>query len=336
MAFGAPASSPAAQAAHSPSPSPASSRSSSAAGGVSASTLASAPTARPPGALPEQGEAPALAAATGKMRSLLRSCPPPNGGANNRMGPEGVHDAIEKLKLLFPKALGFLASSDNHLATILDFLARMVPTPAPVVTGTPANEAIVYRKKGLLGSMNTTTEKLLFICVPVFLWLLSSSPASKHGQNSENPCMQLVIVGSLTLCFITFYLTSLASKFKDGESIDDVLFKIAMWLLLPAFLALWTGLCMIVHFFAHTPKFVLWPLGTLFSILSVLFWYWNFYKEHQEILKELKKGHVLENGTVLPNKPETEAALAKGLDGADSCTVQISGVAEYTVQENSV
>ncbi|KAJ1274887.1 hypothetical protein BS78_05G094200 [Paspalum vaginatum] len=269
MAFGAPASSPAAQAAHSPSPSPASSRSSSAAGGVSASTLASAPTARPPGALPEQGEAPALAAATGKMRSLLRSCPPPNGGANNRMGPEGVHDAIEKLKLLFPKALGFLASSDNHLATILDFLARMVPTPAPVVTGTPANEAIVYRK-------------------------------------------------------------------KDGESIDDVLFKIAMWLLLPAFLALWTGLCMIVHFFAHTPKFVLWPLGTLFSILSVLFWYWNFYKEHQEILKELKKGHVLENGTVLPNKPETEAALAKGLDGADSCTVQISGVAEYTVQENSV
>ncbi|KAJ1274885.1 hypothetical protein BS78_05G094000 [Paspalum vaginatum] len=51
-ALGAPASSPAAQAAHSPSPSSASSRSP-AAGGVSA--LTSAPTARPPGLLPAGG-----------------------------------------------------------------------------------------------------------------------------------------------------------------------------------------------------------------------------------------------------------------------------------------
>lgn len=264
----------------------------------------------------------------------------PNKGSNNQMGADGIHsndnknDELEKLKLQLTKILNFLASFDNHLTTIVNFHAffenhlatilhihaRMencMPTnqdhtTAAVVTGTPANEDAVKRKKGLLGSMCAIAEKLPMFLAPFFVWLLTNSSALKAKLNLEDPWMQIFITGGLILCFISFILMSLASKFKESESIDGVLFKIFMWLLLPVFLAPWPGLCMVMHFFAHTSKFVLWPLGILLSILSASFWFSVFYKEHEKIQEELKN-------------PNYKSSLAQGLDSGNSYTVQISG-----------
>ena len=86
-------------------------------------------------------------------------------------------------------------------------------------------------KQGLLGSMHSIADKLLVFCTSVLSWLLSNASAPKAGQNFEDLGMQFLIMGTLILYHISFYMLFLPSKFKDGESIDGVLFKFNMWLL---------------------------------------------------------------------------------------------------------
>ena len=89
----------------------------------------------------------------------------------------------------------------------------------------------IVSNKGLLGSMHSIADKLLVFCTSVLSWLLSNASAPKAGQNFEDLGMHFLIMGTLMLYHISFYMLFLASKFKDGESIDGVLFKFNMWLL---------------------------------------------------------------------------------------------------------
>jgi hypothetical protein len=66
---------------------------------------------------------------------------------------------------------------------------------------------------------------------------------------------------------------------RDSESIDGVGFHIFKWLVLLVFLFLSAGLCVILRFCAHTPKAVLWSLGTVGYITILSIWVWVFYIE---------------------------------------------------------
>ncbi|KAG0529086.1 hypothetical protein BDA96_05G068200 [Sorghum bicolor] len=174
-------------------------------------------------------------------------------------------------------------------------LRNRLPRVAPEwVASIQVNNSFENRKKGLLSSFYTIAEKLLVFCGSLVILSLSYPLAANAKEAFEDHAMQGIIIGSVISFFICCLLTALASYLRDSESIDGVGFHVFKWLVLLVFLFLSAGLCVILRFCAHTPKAVLWTLGTVgyFIILSI--WVWVFYIEVLQIQEEMKKHFEME------------------------------------------
>ena len=138
--------------------------------------------------------------------------------------------------------------------------------------------------QGLLSSFYTIAEKLLVFCGSLVILSLSYPLAANAKETFEDHGMQGIIIGSVISFFVSCLLTALASYLKDSESIEGIGFHIFKYLVLLVFLFLCAGLCVILWFCAHTPKAVLWSLGTVGYIIILSIWVWVFYVQVPQVL----------------------------------------------------
>ncbi|CAD6254409.1 unnamed protein product [Miscanthus lutarioriparius] len=175
-----------------------------------------------------------------------------------------------------------------------DLRNRLPRVASERLASIPVNNSVANRKKGLLSSFYTIAEKLLVFCGSLVIFSLSYPLAANAKETFEDHAMQGVIIGSVISFFISCLLTALGSYLKDSESIDGIGFHIFKWLVLLVFLFLSAGLCVILRFCAHTPKAVLWSLGTVGYIVILSIWVWVFYREVLQIQEEMKRHFEME------------------------------------------
>ncbi|XP_066342566.1 uncharacterized protein [Miscanthus floridulus] len=178
------------------------------------------------------------------------------------------------------------------------------------------NNSFANRKKGLLSSFYTISEKLHVFCGSLVILSLSYPLAANAKETFEDHGMQGIIIGSVISFFISCLLTALASYLRDSESIDGVGFHIFKWLVLLVFLFLSAGLCVILRFCAHTPKAVLWSLGTVGYIVILSIWVWVFYIEVLQIQEEMKKHFEMETRPPSEGPDRVPTLAAPGLPRA--------------------
>lgn len=192
-------------------------------------------------------------------------------------------------------------------------LHRFAPAQPANIQG---SNSVVNRKKGLLSSFYTIAEKLLVFCGSLVILSLSYPLAANAKETFEDHGMQAIIIGSVISFFISCLLTALASYLKDSESIGGIGFHVFKWLVFLVLLFLCAGLCVILRFCAHTPKSVLWSLGTMGYIIILSIWIWMFYVEVPQILEEMKKDYETENRVPSDGSDSVAASDTPGLPRA--------------------
>jgi len=105
---------------------------------------------------------------------------------------------------------------------------------------------------------------------------------------------------------------SVVNRKKDSESIEGIGFHVFKYLVLLVFLFLCAGLCVILRFCAHTPKAVLWSLGTVGYIIILSIWVWVFYVQVPQIQEEMKKFYETENMMPFEGSDSVSASAAPG------------------------
>ncbi|CAO2141129.1 unnamed protein product [Urochloa humidicola] len=169
-------------------------------------------------------------------------------------------------------SMGLISGMRNEGYETSDLRNRLHQTPPVCPANVQVNNSVVNRKKGLLSSFYTIAEKLLVFCGSLVILSLSYPLAANAKETFEGHVMQGIIIGSVISFFISCLITALASYLKDSESIEGVGFHVFKYLVLLVFLFLSAGLCVILQFCAHTPKAVLWSLGTVGYIVILSIW----------------------------------------------------------------
>ncbi|KAJ1274880.1 hypothetical protein BS78_05G093500 [Paspalum vaginatum] len=225
-----------------------------------------------------------------------------------------------------------------HLALLEDYmLTNLEPCTAPTrVADTPADNPAVNKRMGFLGSIYTIGQNMFVFCGTLAFWSLAYPLSANAKQSYDNPFMQFIIVENVLLLFLSFILAYLASHLKESGSIKGVRLHIFKWLFLTVSVALCEGFCLMLHFCANISIRVLWPLGTIVSVIILLGWICIFYIEQPkiQILEEIKRCHARENRVLLG----FETPLATGLNGETRprCPTQIQPRAELYTGPNHI
>ncbi|CAO2152813.1 unnamed protein product [Urochloa humidicola] len=209
-------------------------------------------------------------------------------------------------------SMGLISGMRNEGYETSDLRNRLHQIPPVSPANVQVNNSVVNRKKGLLSSFYTIAEKLLVFCGSLVILSLSYPLAANAKETFEDHVMQGIIIGSVISFFISFLLTTLASYLKDSESIEGVGFHLFKYLVLLVFLFLSAGLCVILRFCAHTPKAILWSLGTVGYIVILSIWIWVFYVQVPHIQEEMKKAHEIDNLMPFEGSDSVPASAAPG------------------------
>ncbi|CAO2152854.1 unnamed protein product [Urochloa humidicola] len=209
-------------------------------------------------------------------------------------------------------SMGFISGMRNESYETSDLRNRHHQIPPVWPVNVQVNDSVVNRKKGLLSSFYTIAEKLLVFCGSLVILSLSYPLAANSKETFEDRVMQGIITGSFISFFISCLLTALASYLKDSESIEGVGFHVFKYLVLLVFLFLSAVLCVILRFCAHSPKAVLWSLGTVGYIVILSIWIWVFYIQVPQIQEEMKKVHETDNMTPFEGSDSVPASAAPG------------------------